>query len=156
MTIRTIIKLWFIILIGCISSVVAAQNHAENLPDNGAYLSWNVSEPYWFNRHIGIAVEQSNTYYHTDPIPNHVTKTNFVVGTKLFSRLTLTGNAGYLSWPSTGVALVEVNDDKKLYWGLSTQWQFNQRISFKAQWQQINLEQKEQLLLMGVDIKLSF
>lgn len=140
----------------CGSSLAFAQDlPSEQQVQYGGYLAWNTSEPYWFNRYVGVGLEQRNLPSF-NASQEGFTSTNVVIGTQLFDRLMLSGNAGYLSWANASINRTQQLGEQPVYWGLSTRWRLNRRVDLKAQWQQIHTDQVESLLLMGIDVKLNF
>ena len=119
------------------------------------YMAMNNTDlSFWLNQYIGVGLDQRQlTLVNKDEA---VTATNLVIGTQVYDRFIVSGNAGLLSWSANNNEYILSKQQDSLYWGLSTHWRLNKRISLKAQWKQIEFKKKEQRLLMGSDVKLNF
>lgn len=129
---------------------------SQHQPIQYGYLTWNASEPYWFNQYVGVGVEQRELAGANQPQPIWLTSANLVIGGRLFERLMVSAKAGYLSWPGNDASKAQQLTENPVYWGVSTRWRLNRQVAVKAQWQQIQLEQKEHLFLMAIDVRFSF
>lgn len=143
---------------GLFSSIVRAEVlgvSADEPVVHSDYLTWNSSDlSYWLNQYVGVGLEQRQLL--TPNRQETLTSTNLVVGTQLSERFIVSGNAGFLSWPTANSEYTSLKSKQSIYWGISTRWRLNNQVSLKAQWQQIEFDEKEQRLIMGVDVKLSF
>lgn len=143
---------------GLLSSIVRAEVLGVRVDEpvvHRDYLTWNSSDlSYWLNQYVGVGLEQRQLL--TTNRQEALTSTNLVVGTQLFERFIVSGNAGVLSWSTANNEYPQLKNKQSIYWGISTRWRLNNQVSLKAQWQQIEFEEKEQRLIMGVDVKLSF
>jgi len=153
-------SLWVLALLAfsSVNTVARADEQVSNLNQSAVqtdYLAWNNSDlSYWLNQYVGVGIDRRQLI-----IPNQsdaITSTNLVIGTQLSERFIVAGNAGFLSWSANNSEHTVPKSKDSIYWGLSTHWLISKQVSLKAQWQQIELNQKEQRLMMGVDVKLSF
>jgi len=152
--------LWVLALLALssVNSVARADEQVSNFNQSAVqtdYLAWNNSDlSYWLNQYVGVGIDRRQIT--TPSQPDVITSTNLVIGTQLSQRFIVAGNAGFLSWSANNNEHIVPKLKDSIYWGVSTHWRISKQVSLKAQWQQIELNQKEQRLMMGVDVKLSF